>query len=179
MTMRWLIWIGVALLPVGMYCGLAAVVGERYYPVPSTESTFIHNYAADRAIEKFRSSYYNASMSGGTGATAGMSYVTHEGKIEHRFVICEVKTEALMTALDEDAENQIESSGAEIIGHAGNAVKGYHFSYRAGQIIGSLTIEPPIDSPLNLVAASWETLPLGMRSVKLTTKAEEHWFPAK
>jgi hypothetical protein len=180
MTRRRLIWISVALLPVGAYLGLAAVGGQLYYPVPSTESTFIHNYSADRVINEFRSnSDGNANTSGmGTGA-AGKTYVTYERKVEHRFVVPEDKTEALMTALDEDAQNQIEGSGAEIMGHAGSAVKGYHFSYRTGQIIGSLTIGPPRDRPLDLPESKLLTFPWGLRSVELSIKAEEHWFPEK
>ena len=179
MTRRRLIWIGVALLPVGAYFGLAAVGGQLYYPVPSTESAFIHNYSAERVIERFRSAYYGAQTSGGSGGTAGKTYVTRDWKAEYRFVVCDDKTEALMTALDEDTENQIEGSGAEIIGHAGNAVKGYHFSYRIGQTIGSLTIGPPRDRPSDQFVPSFETLPWGMRSVGLSIQAEEHWFPEK
>jgi hypothetical protein len=181
MTRR-LIWTSVALLPVGAYLGLAAVGGERYYPVPATESTFIHNYSAERVINEFQSDHYGANTSGGlTGGNAGQTYVTNEGTVKHRFFIAEDKAEALMTALNDDAQNQIEGSGAEVIGHAGNAVKGYHFSYRTGQIIGSLTIGPPRDRPLDLPLPESElvTLRWGMRSVELSIKAEEHWFPKK
>jgi hypothetical protein len=180
MTKRRLIWISVALLPVGAYLGLAAVGGQLYYPVPSTESTFIQNYSAEPVINKFRSDHYGANTSGGlTDGAAGQTYVTNEGTVKLRFFIAEDKAEALMNALNDDAQNQIEGSGAEVIGHAGNAVKGYHFSYRTGQIIGSLTIGSPRDRPFDLVEPELLTLPWGMRSVEVSLKAEEHWFPEK
>jgi hypothetical protein len=179
MSTRRSVWIGVGVLIVGSYLGLAAVGGRLCHPGPQTESGFIRDYTPEPVIAKFRSHHFGADETSKIGrGEPGDTYVTNEVSFQPHFVISEARKDEMMYSLLGATVALLQLTGAEIIGSAGDAEHGYHISYATGQIIGSIEITPHVDSICRDILSN-QRLPIGMQRIEVSIKAQEHWFPSK
>ena len=84
------------------------------------------------------------------------------------------KVDALMNALRDDVSTQLAQNGAQILSQSGAARDGFHFEYKLGKSIGTLTI-----SSLSIDSHIWRATPLREGLVDVTARIEqtETWFP--
>jgi len=143
------------------------------YPTLETESAFLRNYTPKSVIERFdaeKGSSYGQHSGGG----AGRKFVTHTGGFDWYFAIRSEKWMPLMNALRDDASAQLVVNGAQILIQTGDANNGFHFEYKLGKSIGTLTI-----SPLAQTSLIHRATPLCKGLVDVTARIEqtETWFP--
>jgi len=79
-----------------------------------------------------------------------------------------------MNALRDDVSLQLVANGAQILRQSGNPQDGFHFDYRLGRSLGTLTI-----SPLRTDSLIHRVTPLSKGLVDVTARIEqtETWFP--
>jgi hypothetical protein len=145
------------------------------YPRPETESAFLQHYTPERVISRFK-----ANESSGFGhhlsSAAGQKYVRRDAGFDSSFVMCPAKWMPLMNALQEGASQQLVANGAHILTQTGDPRTGFRFDYKAGHVIGSLTILPLIiGTPSNMHRAT--QLPAGLVDVTARIDQTEMWFP--
>jgi hypothetical protein len=142
------------------------------YPAPENESAFLQHYTPEHVISRFQAK--ESSNSGHhASSSAGRKYVSREAGFECNFAMSSDKWMALMEALDEDASQQLAASGAQILDHSGDPRNGFRFDYKAGHVIGSLTILQLAPSGFHRVAP----LPAGVAYVTARIEQTELWFP--
>jgi hypothetical protein len=71
--------------------------------------------------------------------------VTNEGKIDAMFAIQTDMGTSLVTALSKDMAAQLTRDGATIISRSGDPASGFHFSYKDGTSVGTVTLLPLSD----------------------------------
>jgi hypothetical protein len=154
-----------------------AVIGHqqyRYSPSVEHESSFLRNYSPGPVIELFAFKQDPPSIGDGTGSGAGRKFVTNERTIDLMFAIqTDIRT-PLMTALSEDIAAQLTRFGSTIISRSGDPAVGFHFSYKDGTSVGSVTLLPLSDrarSSLNPPLAE------GVKEVRANIVISEKWFP--
>lgn len=79
-----------------------------------------------------------------------------------------------MNALSDDVSAQLAQNHAQILSQSGDPRDGFHFEYKLGKSIGTLTI-----SPLSINSHIWRATPLREGLVDVTARIEqtETWFP--
>ena len=80
----------------------------------------------------------------------------------------------LMDALSDDVAAQLVGNGARILSQIGVAQAGFHFDYKLGKTVGSVTI-----SPLELTPLLTQTIPRPNCMVGVHTRIDvaEQWSP--
>jgi len=146
---------------------------HNLYPTPDTESSFLKSYTPKSVIERFdaeKGSSYGQHSGGG----AGRNFVTHSGGFDWYFAMRSEEWMLLMNALRDDASAQLIAIGAQILSQSGDAHDGFHFEYKLGKSIGTLTI-----SPLAQTSVIHRVTPLCKGLVDVTAHIEqtERWFP--
>jgi hypothetical protein len=143
------------------------------YPTPETESTFLKNYTPTNVLEEFNdeggSSYLR-----GRSAGAGHDSVTHGATFDGYVALRAERWMPLMNALRDDVAAQLVGNGARILSQGGDARAGFHFDYKLGKTVGSVTI-----SPLALTSLIHRKMPLpdGMADTHTSIGVAEKWFP--
>ena len=164
------------LLLVGVIVAAEAIGHLRYRYSPSVEheSTFLRNYSPRPVIELFAFKQGPLSILDGTSSGAGWKFVTNERKIDPTFAIQTDMRTPLMTALSEDVAVQLSRDGSTIISRSGDPASGFHFSYKDGTSVGSVTLLPLSDQ-------AWSSpnpaLAEGVRVVRANIVISERWFP--
>ncbi len=145
------------------------------YPTPETESVFLKNYNPKRVIEQFESEL-PSSYGQHSGGEAGRKFVTHRAGFEWYFAMRSEKWMPLMNALSDDVSAQLVGSGAQILSQSGDPRDGFHFEYKLGKSIGTLTISPLATTSTLLVR---RRSPLPPSTVDVTARIEqtETWSP--
>lgn len=111
------------------------------YPATSeTESAFFKNYTPANVLNRFNDG--QGASGSGRGAAAGRDSVTHTANFEGYFALCSEKFMPLMDALSDDVVAQLAANGAQILSQIGVAQAGFHFDYKLGKTLGSVTIAP-------------------------------------
>lgn len=143
------------------------------YPTPETESAFLKNYTPKSVMDRFDAEG-GSSVMHHSGGGAGRKFVTHTGGFEWYFSIRTEKWMPLMNALRDDVSAQLADNGAHILGQSGDARDGFHFEYKVGKSIGTLTI-----LPLAQTSLIHRATPLCNGLVDVTAHIEqtETWFP--
>jgi hypothetical protein len=79
-----------------------------------------------------------------------------------------------MNALSDDVLAQLAQNHAQILNQSGDPRAGFHFEYKLGKSIGTLTI-----SPLSINSHIWRATPLrpGLLDVTVRIEQTERWFP--
>lgn len=146
---------------------------HRLYVTPETESAFLKNYTPQHVIERFQC---NESSSHGAGRSGGAErdFVSHQASFDWFFVMQPDDFIPLMTALNDDLAAQLTGNMAQILSRTGDARTGFHYNYRLGKSIGSVTI-----SPIALNSGIHRATPLPKCMVDVTAKVElaEEWYP--
>ncbi len=171
--------IGLSVLLLTICAGVAVlVVWDRLhtlYPTPETESAFLENYTPKSVIEHFESSE-SSSNTHHSGGEPGRKFVTHRAGFEWFIAVQSEKWMPLMNALRDDVAAQLVGNGAQILSQSGDSRAGFHFDYKLGKSVGSLTILPlAITSPLLIHRAA--PLPEGTVDVTARIEQTEMWFP--
>jgi hypothetical protein len=81
-----------------------------------------------------------------------------------------------MTALSDDVSAQLLLNGAQILNRSGDPQSGFHFDYKLGKSIGSLTISPLAITSPSLIHRGIP-LPEGTVDVTARIQLQEMWFP--
>jgi hypothetical protein len=155
-SFRILVGLSVALHAICVVVGILAIWDGAHplYPTPETESTFLKNYTPKRVMEQFES-------------TAGF---------EWHFAMRSEKWALLMNALKDDASAQLAAKGAQILSQSGDSREGFHFEYKLGKSVGTLTSAPLVITSPPLVQRA---APLSDATVDVTARIAqtEKWFP--
>jgi hypothetical protein len=107
---------------------------------------------------------------------AGRNFVTHTAGFDWHFAMRSDKWMPLMDALRDDAQAQLVGNGAQILSQSGNPHDGFHFDYKLGNSIGSLTISPLAITAPELVQRE-TALSKGIADVTARIEQREMWFP--
>ena len=146
-------------------------------PTPETESAFLKNYTpSTNVLNRFNDGQASWSYPWSHGTTAGAGYesVTHTATLDGHFALSSEKFWPLMDALRDDVATQLVGNGARILSQVGETRAGFHFDYRLGKTLGSVTISPLELTPdLNRI----EPLPNGVVDVYTRIDVAEKWFP--
>ena len=78
-----------------------------------------------------------------------------------------------MTALSSDVSAQLLRFGAQILSQSGDPRSGFHFDYKLGKSVGTVTISPLAPSTVYRGAP----LPTGTMGFTVEIKVAEKWFP--
>ena len=79
-----------------------------------------------------------------------------------------------MNALRDDVTAQLQANGAEVLQQSGGPHEGFHFDYKVGKSMGTLTILPlTIDTHVRRVTP----LCAGIVDVTASIEQTETWFP--
>jgi hypothetical protein len=147
------------------------------YPTSETESAFLKNYTPQHVIEAYQCSTQSSAHVGPSGGgEAGDKFVTHHGGFEWFFAMRSDKWTPLMTALNNDAYQQLVANGAQILSQSGNPRDGFRYDYKLGKSIGTLTILPLAITSPSLIHRR-EPLPVGTLDVTARIEQKETWFP--
>ena len=170
---RVLITLSVLLLTVGVVA--VPLIWDRvhtFYPTPETESAFLKNYSPTNVLNRFNDG--QASSSSGRSAGAGYESVAHTANFEGYLALCSEKFMPLMDALRDDVAAQLVGNGARVLSQIGVAQAGFHFDYKLGKTVGSVTI-----SPLELTPLLTQTIPRPNCMVGVHTRIDvaEKWSP--
>lgn len=145
------------------------------YPTPETESAFLQHYTPEPVISSFKSNESSSSFRHGSSA-AGRKYISNKAGFESLFVMPQKRWMPLMNALKEDASKQLIANGAYILAQSGDPQNGFRFDYKAGHVIGSVTILPlTVTSPSTVQRAV--PLPAGLIDVTARIEQTEVWSP--
>ncbi len=146
---------------------------RRLTVAPETESSFLKNYTPQRVIERFQCDQTSShSFSNGTGAEK--DFVTHQSAVEWYFVVASDKLLPLTTALNDDLVAQLRLNGAQILSRSGDARTGFHYEYKLGKSVGSVTL-PPVELSSHVRRAT--PLPTSMLDVTAKVETTEKWYP--
>ena len=147
---------------------------HTWYPTPETESAFLKNYTPKNVIEQFEEGGEGSSYSNHKSGGAGGESVAHSAGFEWHFAMCSDRWMSLMDALQDDVRSQLVGSGAQILGRSGDARDGFHFEYKLGNSVGTLTI-----LPLRIDSAIHRAMPLrpGLVDTDARIEQTETWFP--
>ena len=148
---------------------------HMYPATPETESAFLKNYTPANVLNPFNDG--QASYSKGRGDEAGYEAVTHTANFEGYFALCSEKFMPLMDALRDDVAAQLVGNGASILSQIGVAQAGFHFDYKLGKTLGSVTIAPLQLTP-DLVGTLSRSTPQANCMVSVQTRVDvtEKWF---
>jgi len=144
------------------------------YPAsPETQSTFFKNYTPVNVLNKFNRGLGSYSHGGGDGA--GYEAVTHTATFAGDFGLCSENFMPLMDALSDDVAAQLAANGAQILSQIGVAPAGFHFDYKLGKTLGSVTIAPLQLNPD--LGSQKNPRPKCMVDVQARIDVAEKWLP--
>jgi hypothetical protein len=170
MKSRWvLITLSALLCTVGVLLGCV----HMFYPSPETQSAFLKNYTPTNVLNRFNKGQGGSYLDGRT-AEAGHESVTHTATFNGYFALSSETWMPLMDALRDDVATQLVGNGARILGQGGDARAGFHFDYKLGKTVGSVTISPLELTPL---LSRRMPLPNGMVDAHTSIEVAEKWFP--
>lgn len=152
-------------------------VEHMYPPTPATESAFLESYTPVKVLNRFN--HGQASYSSGSGDAAGYEAVTHTANFEGTFALCSENFMPLMDALSDDVAAQLVKSGGHITSQIGLAQTGFHFDYKFGKTVGSVTIAPLELTPAEPASFLGNSKPVPNCMVGVHTRIDvaEKWFP--
>jgi len=160
-------WLSVLLLMIiAVACWMMWESSHQLYVTPETESAFLKSYTPQRVIERFQCNE-SSSHADGRGGGAGKDFVTRQASFHWSFAMGSDKLLPLMTALNDDLAAQLSLNGAQILSRTGNARTGFHYDYRLGRSIGSVTI-----STVSLDSGIHRAMPLPKSMVDVATQVE-------
>ena len=136
---RVLIELSVLLLTVGVVA--VPLIWDRvhtFYPTPETESAFLKSYTPTNVLDRFKDE--GGSYLGSRTAVACHDSVTHAATFDGYFALRSEEWMPLMDALRDDVAAQLVGNGARILNQGGDARAGFHFDYKLGKTVGSVTI---------------------------------------
>ncbi len=81
-----------------------------------------------------------------------------------------------MSALEEDALEQLARSRAAVLKETGNEKDGFRFEYRLDKSVGTFTIYPVVVTPPSRMGRKWP-LTDGTEYVTVKIEQTEKWFP--
>jgi hypothetical protein len=142
------------------------------YPTPDTESAFLKNYTPKSAIEQFEATD-SSSYARHSGSAAGRKFVTHSAGFDWHFEMRSENWMPLMTALRDDTSAQLLGNGAQILIQSGNSQDGFHFEYKLGKGLGTLTISP---LEKDLLVRRRAPLPEGVVDLTVHIEQKERWL---
>lgn len=147
---------------------------HTWYPTPETESAFLKSYTPKSVIERFGEPGENSAHNDHKGGMAGSESVTHSAGFEWQFAMRPEKWTLLMHALQDDVHSQLVGSGAQILKQSGDDRDGFHFEYKLGNSVGTLTI-----FPLRIDSAIHRAMPIrpGLVDTDARIEQSETWFP--
>jgi hypothetical protein len=143
------------------------------YPTADTESAFLRNYSPQGVIEPFKCNLPSANVRNNIGS-AGRKFVTLQAGWKSDFAMKSDTRMHLMEALNKDVSAQLFSNGAQVLSRSGDAGSGFHFEYKLGKSIGTVTILPI--TPNSRMHRA-RPLPEGLVDVTADIEAAEKWFP--
>src|SRR3954447_14635209 len=114
---------------------------HTFYPTAETESAFFKNYTPANVLDQFEEEGSGAQL-GGRTAAAGHDSVTRAATFDGYFALRSEKWMPLMDALRDDVAAQLVGNGARVLSEGGDARAGFHFDYKLGKTVGSVTISP-------------------------------------
>jgi len=146
-----------------------------YYPRPDRQSDFLQNYSPKSVMDSFisKDSIWSE-FSAGNGSGAGRKFISNEREFDGYFAIEAEKRVSLMKALRADLLQQLTEHRALILSQSGDAHRGFHFTYRLGQNVGSAAVLPVA---INQGVRRNMPLPDGMQDIVAAVKVSEKWFP--
>lgn len=112
------------------------------YPSRANESAFLRNANFQEVVKPFIADGFAPSIGSGTGAGAGMEFVTHTASFDEFFTMQADREGALIAAIDDDVSRRLVQSGALILTQTGDRSAGFHFDYATANTIGSVSIQP-------------------------------------
>ena len=173
MKSRALIALSVLVLTVGVVVHIWDRV-HTVYPTPETESAFLKNYTPANVLNRFKDERESLSFESGRTAAAGHDSVTHTATFEGYFALRSEEWMLLMDTLRDDVAAQLVGSGARILDQGGDGRAGFHFDYKLGKTVGSVTI-----SSLELTSPADRRIPLpnGAVNAHASIEVAEKWFP--
>jgi hypothetical protein len=146
---------------------------QRLPITPETASAFLKNYTPQQVVERFQCDESSAhSFSNGAGAEK--DFVIHQSGVEWYFVVPSDKLLPLTTALNDDLVAQLRLNGAQILRRSGDARTGFHYDYKLGKSVGSVTL-PPVELSSHVRRAT--PLPTSMLDVTAKVEMTEKWYP--
>jgi hypothetical protein len=159
-------------------CGAAVVFDiwdhlHPLYPISGTESAFLKNYKPTGVFDRF-SVGHAGSYGQHSGGGAGREFVTHTAGFEGYFPMRSEKWMPLMNALRDDVSAQLVGYGAQILSQNGDSREGFHFDYKLGKSVGTVTIVP---LAINSLIHRNTPLPKCMVDVTAQIEQTETWFP--
>ncbi len=147
---------------------------HTFYPTPETESAFLKNYTPTKVLDRFQEE--GGSYLGGRTAAAGHDCVTRAATFDGYFALRSEKWMPLMDALRDDVAAQLVGTGARILSQGGDARAGFHFDYKLGKTVGSVTISPFALAPTSFTHRRMP-LPNGVVDAHTSIEVAEKWFP--
>jgi hypothetical protein len=99
-----------------------------------------------------------------------------QGGFEWFFEMRSEKWTPLTQALNDNVSAQLTENGAQILSQSGDPRNGFHFEYKLGKSIGTLTISPLAITPPSSIHRGVQ-LPSGTVEVTAEIQAAEKWFP--
>lgn len=149
---------------------------HTFSPTLETESAFFKNYTPTNALNRFNDG--QASYTSGRGGVAGYDSVTHTADFHGDFALCSENFMPLMDALKDDVAAQLLRNDAQIVSRIGEASAGFHFDYKLGKIVGSVTISP-LELPPHVSGTFSRSMPHPkcMVEVRTSIAVTEKWFP--
>ena len=149
---------------------------HTFAPTPETESAFLKNYDPTNVMKRFNEGR-GVSDSGRTAA-AGRDSVIHSAGFRGDFSLCSEKFVPLMDALRDDVAAQLVGNGASIFNQIGEARAGFHFDYKLGKSVGSVSI-PPLELTPGFKDTRGQSVAQPNCAVDVHTSIDisEKWFP--
>ncbi len=145
-------------------------------PSPETESAFLKNYDPTDVMKRFNDG--RGSSGASKSAAAGHDFVTYTAEFRGDFPLCSEKALPLINTLRDDVAAQLGANGAHILSQIGEAQVGFHFDYKLGNALGSVSI-----APLELTPGFEDTRgrsvaqPNCTMGVHTSIDIAEKWFP--
>jgi hypothetical protein len=166
----------VVLLTVGVFAALRKWDrAHTLYPTPETESTFLKSYTPLPVIERFRCGESLSFMGPGRSGAAGKEFVPHGGGFDAFLAMRSDRWTPLIDALNNDVYKQLIFDGAQILSRGGDTHSGFHYDYKLGKSIGSLTIAPLETASPSPIHRKF-SLPDGIADVRIHIEERELWF---
>ena len=168
------IYLSIGLLVALIVGGFVMTNSWYHYPGPGTMSAFLPSYSPQHVIDSFANKEFGGETGSGMSSGAGQRFVSNNRNFEPSFVMRTEQRADLMNALSQDLTAQLLNKHAEILSQSGDASRGFHFTYRLGQNLGSATIAP---LRTGTESVDHRALPAGLTNVSSTITIAEQWFP--
>ena len=148
----------------------------RIFSPTERETAFLKNYTPTNVLNRFNDG--QASYSNGTGTAFGHDSVTYKANFDGDFALCSEKFMPLMDALSDDVSARLAGNGARILSQIGDGRAGFHFDYKLGKTVGSVTIAPLELTAVDPTGFLGHSVPVPNCMVGVHTRIDvaEEWF---